>query len=500
MVMDILFAINIVVIIGFLFIWSVIVFRKKNYSLFEIGWPLSLVLVTAVSFLLYGSASIYRRLLVLAVTVWGLRLAFYLYHHYWGRPEGLRYVRMREKSGSKLTGIKAFFTLFIIPAIVFSLVSLPISIGFLESQATLAWWQYTGLGLWAVGVLIEMSTEYQLRRFKNKSGNEGQLITKGFWRLTRHPHYFGTAVVWWGIYLLTVVDWTNLEAVLMGILSPIVMTLFLVYLASRSTAETEYKEREELQNYTRKTPLFFPFVSQIGAVLVGIGRIIGKGITKIAASTKKKDNSAASGEPNEMGLTNPVKDEAPINETTSETTWFKPEISEDDLAAYDESASGLSVAVPPVTADTEIAQEPDESIIDDVLADNEFGTATAAEEAEAYDMPADDSEEEAVWSEEPILSEDKIEIEDTVDITDEVHSAHKEYQNEEPTDFPEVPTFEDLPENMDQKEDSVEDNQSDADILDEELESSGSPIEGDKVPSFDSIGEIPGDDIDPNQK
>lgn len=454
MVMDILFLINIAVIIGFLFIWSVMVFKKNNYSLFEIGWPLSLVLATAVSFLLYGSASIYRRLLVLTVTIWGLRLAFYLYTHYWGRPEGARFVRMREKTGSKVTGIKAFFTLFIIPAIVFSLVSLPITIGFLESQTTMAWWQYTGLGLWALGLLIEMGTEYQLKRFKNKTDNDGQLITKGFWRLSRHPHYFGTAIVWWGIYLLTIVSWVNLEAVLIGILSPIVMTLFLVYLASRSTVEAAYKEREELQNYTRKTPQFFPFVSKIGAVLLGIGRFIGKGISKLMSSNKNKSTSSDVTEPVESDLTGSAVVDEPVNETTSETTWFKPEIEEDALAAHGENTSDLSGEVHSDLTDsgTEIEQAQDESTIDEMLADHEFTTAETEEQLEE---------------------------------ADQVHAAHLDFQTEAPTDFPEVPTFEDLPGGTVELEDAS------ADLTDLEL---ASDLEGDfKENDLNEAGDVEGE-------
>lgn len=430
MVMDILFVINAIVIVGFLLIWSLIVFRKKNYTLVEIGWPLSLVLATAVSFLIYGSSSIYRRLLVITVTIWGLRLAFSLYARHWNLPEGSRYAQMREKSDSKFSGIKAFVSLFIIPAIVFYIVSLPITIGFLDSQSILVWWQYAGLGLWALGVLIEMGTESQIRRFESKPENEGHLITKGFWRLSRHPHYFGTAIVWWGIFLISAVDWNNL----LGILSPIVMTLYLVYLASRSPIEAEYQEREDLKDYTRKTPQFFPFVTQITAVLSGIGKVA----SKVVSSTRKDRKPSE-----EVELTEPVTENDPnpvlFTESTADTEWFKPEMAEDELASHNaEEVWGAEETLSANNDDLLVDEHAhDEATIDDILTDNEFSNEIDDSETRITEdediMPIEETvilveEEELVDNADPLSEVSETDILEEADVTkDDVELPEETY-------------------------------------------------------------------------
>lgn len=356
-----LFTYNALVLLVFILGWSFYAFRKKKYSLLEIGWPLSLVFVVWTSFLLFGAQSIYRRLLVLTVTIWGLRLAFHLYTLFWNKPESSRYRRLREDWEGKLSGLKAVLVLVVVPLLVYYVVSMILSIGFLDSQEVLHWWQYVGVALWAVGMLFEIGSEIQLKKFLTKPENEGQMLTKGLWRISRHPHYFGTAIVWWGIYLISIVDWNNL----LGILSPIMMTLFATYLASRSSSELKYQESEDLQDYTRRTSQFLPFSAQIGRGLSSIGRAIGRGFSKMtkasagavssaakkAKDSRKKDENLTEETDNEYTdqeteemlvpvdslIDTDYNDDPTVSEQTSNKEWFKEEIPTNNLASATES-------------------------------------------------------------------------------------------------------------------------------------------------------------------
>lgn len=350
-----LFTYNALVLLVFILGWSFYAFRKKNYSLLEIGWPLSLVFVVWTSFLLFGAQSIYRRLLVLTVTIWGVRLAFNLYTLFWNKSESSRYRRLREAWEGKLSGLKAVLVLVVVPLLVYYVVSMILSIGFLDSQEVLRWWQYLGVALWALGMLFEIGSEVQLKKFLSKPENEGQMLTKGLWRVSRHPHYFGTAVVWWGIYLISIVDWNNL----LGILSPIMMTLFATYLASRSSSELEYQEREDLQDYTRKTSQFLPFSAQIGRGFSSIARGLGRGLSKMtkasagavssaakkAKDSRKKDETRVDETDRQLGevqteetavtSTTPTdySNESSVVEDTTDQEWFKEDIPTENLAS-----------------------------------------------------------------------------------------------------------------------------------------------------------------------
>jgi steroid 5-alpha reductase family enzyme len=58
------------------------------------------------------------------------------------------------------------------------------------------------VALWLVGFLFEAIGDAQLARFTADPDNKGKVMGTGLWRYTRHPNYFGDAVVWWGLAIL----------------------------------------------------------------------------------------------------------------------------------------------------------------------------------------------------------------------------------------------------------------------------------------------------------
>jgi steroid 5-alpha reductase family enzyme len=54
--------------------------------------------------------------------------------------------------------------------------------------------------------------------------NKGEVMDTGLWRYTRHPNYFGDAVVWWSLAILTL----HHAVGLVGLASAAAMTLNLI--------------------------------------------------------------------------------------------------------------------------------------------------------------------------------------------------------------------------------------------------------------------------------
>ena len=96
----------------------------------------------------------------------------------------------------------------------------------------------------------------QLKRFKANPQNKGKVMDQGLWRYTRHPNYFGDALLWWGLWLIAL----NTPYVLMTIFSPFLMTLLLLKISGVSLLEkTLTKSKPGYENYIRRTNAFIPW-------------------------------------------------------------------------------------------------------------------------------------------------------------------------------------------------------------------------------------------------
>jgi len=125
------------------------------------------------------------------VTLWGLRLSFYILWRNWGRGEDYRYREMRERNPATFP-VRSLLTVFWLQAVLLWAISAPLY----QAQrrpdpVSLTPLDILGLALFLVGLAFEAGGDSQLARFKRDPGNKGKVMNRGLWRYTRHPNYFG---------------------------------------------------------------------------------------------------------------------------------------------------------------------------------------------------------------------------------------------------------------------------------------------------------------------
>lgn len=228
----------------------------KNAAIMDIFWGIGFILVTWLAFVLAPQGFLPRRQLISTlVTVWGLRLALHIGVRSWRQPEDFRYARWREQYGARWWWL-SWFRVFLLQGFLMWIISMPLTAaqtaGFpviitpLEIAAVL---------VWMFGLLFESIGDLQLMTFKERRANQGKLLTKGLWKFTRHPNYFGEAVVWWGFYLIAVAAgfwWT--------IFSPLLMTFLLVRVSGVAMLERTLRTRPGYAEYMRRTSAFIPWL------------------------------------------------------------------------------------------------------------------------------------------------------------------------------------------------------------------------------------------------
>lgn len=221
----------------------------RDSSIVDLFWGAGFVLTAWLALWNEGVTS--RGLLVTGlVSLWGLRLAGYLTWRNHGRGEDPRYVAMRRRHGPAWWW-RSFFIVFVLQGVLLWLISLPVQRA--VRVPDFGWLDLVATGLVLLGVGFESVGDLQLARFKANPANKGQLMTSGLWRYTRHPNYFGDAVVWWGLGLFGLASgawWT--------IGSPALMTFLLVRVSGVSMLEGMMKDRPGYAEYVRATSAFIP--------------------------------------------------------------------------------------------------------------------------------------------------------------------------------------------------------------------------------------------------
>lgn len=229
--------------------------KVKDNSWVDIAWGLGFILITKIALLHSGIETYPKTLVLLMITLWGCRLAFYIWLRKKSHPgEDKRYVVMREKWG-KNARWKSLLGIFWLQGLLMLVILIP-TIWLMQSDvASLNLFGWVGVGVWLFGFLFESIGDSQLRKFKLNPVNKGKVMDQGLWRYTRHPNYFGEAILWWGIWIIVI----NCGAPLWTIIGPVTITFLLLKVSGVSLLEKQYHGDPLYQAYQKRTSAFIPW-------------------------------------------------------------------------------------------------------------------------------------------------------------------------------------------------------------------------------------------------
>jgi steroid 5-alpha reductase family enzyme len=247
------------ILLTYFIVWFVIAQIKKNNSLIDIAWGSGIVVLGLASLFLSNEFNILKIVITTITIFWGLRLSGYLFVRNFNKPEDYRYQKMRNKWKTNLK-TKAFFKVFLTQSILNYFIGLPVILtnlqsGYVNSNLSIVI-MIVGVIVFMTGFLIESLADYQLKKFKKDSKNKGKILTLGLWKYSRHPNYFGEALLWFGIFIVSLAQMNIIS--LVGIISPILITIFIRFVSGVPILERRYKDNMEYQDYSKKTSIFIP--------------------------------------------------------------------------------------------------------------------------------------------------------------------------------------------------------------------------------------------------
>ena len=225
---------------------------RKNVSIVDSLWSL-MILATLVAYLVFaGESGLRTPLLVGLLALWAVRLSLYITVRNHGEGEDRRYQAIRANNQPNFE-LKSLFVIFLFQGLLAWVICLPV-VAAVSGETPPGPLDYLGLALWLTGMFFEVVGDFQLSRFLKSRRGENDVMDKGLWRYTRHPNYFGEAVLWWGFFAFALSAgawWT--------IISPVLMTFLLLRVSGVAMLEKDIAgRRPAYREYIRRTNAFFP--------------------------------------------------------------------------------------------------------------------------------------------------------------------------------------------------------------------------------------------------
>jgi len=245
----------------FVFMTTIFVFALwlKDNSIVDVAYGVAFVIIGWVGFIILGNGHMRQWLLVILVTIWGVRLAGHIFLKKQGKGEDFRYRQWREEWGDTFVW-RSFLQVFMLQGAVIFLVALPIQLVINAPGEPLGHLDRIGLLIWLFGFGFEAIGDWQLLQFKKDPENKGKIIQHGLWRYSRHPNYFGEAVLWWGIFLIAL----KAQYGILAIISPILIDFLLLKVSGIPMLEAKYEGNPDFESYKARTNAFFPWFPKKG--------------------------------------------------------------------------------------------------------------------------------------------------------------------------------------------------------------------------------------------
>jgi steroid 5-alpha reductase family enzyme len=228
----------------------------KNVSIVDIFWGLGFVAVCIFYFMRTEGFHVRKIILLSLVTIWGLRLSIYLAWRNIGKGEDFRYREFRRKYGDDRYWWVSYFQTFVLQGVLMWMISAPLlGAQYSATENRLGIFDYCGILLWFTGIIFEAGGDRQLARFKADPANAGKVMTRGLWRYTRHPNYFGDSAIWWGYGFICLASGSMLP-----VLGSLIMTILIIKVSGVVMLEKSLAGRKpEYKDYAEKTSAFFPW-------------------------------------------------------------------------------------------------------------------------------------------------------------------------------------------------------------------------------------------------
>lgn len=238
-------------------IFFAIAYKLQSDKFTDLTYSITFIFISIFDYY-HSESNAFATVGVLLIVIWALRLGGFLLYRVIKNGKDSRFDVIRNN----FTNFGKFW---LGQAIVAWILMIPISISINDSKNFNAL-SYAGILVWALGLIIETTADYQKLLFNLDNKNKNMWISTGIWRNARHPNYFGEMLVWVGIYIYTV-PVLNLSAKFIGLLSPVLIIALLRFGSGvpilEKIADKKWGNNRKYKEYKQRTNLLFPIKTKL---------------------------------------------------------------------------------------------------------------------------------------------------------------------------------------------------------------------------------------------
>lgn len=248
-----IFLYNLILLLIYMSLCFLISYKYKRLDYVDIAWGGGFMITATLDYL--NSQNFLSLTILVATLVWGIRLMNHLIRRFIFRGIDKRYSELSQKWRTKNLWFRAYFSVFILQALLIFIISLPIAYASYIKVSKVNIFFIIGLGLYIVGFIFEAFADLQLNRYL-KDAKRAKVLKSGLWNYSRHPNYFGEILLWFGIG--TLIQGNN-YITLFGYLGPIMLSYTIIAVSGIPPIEDKRSKDTEYVKYKQITSMLVPW-------------------------------------------------------------------------------------------------------------------------------------------------------------------------------------------------------------------------------------------------
>ncbi len=236
-------------IVGYMVAW-----RLRRVDIVDTMWGVSFVMIVVALQLWQRQTNAVSVLMQLLVVIWAIRLSWHIFRRFrCSVKQDERYTALMQTWPTKGHWGQVFLRIFVMQALLASVVSAPIMVTHTGGALRVRVATIVGLVVWATGFIYEVVADRQLKQFL-MSVDRPVLMTRGLWRYSRHPNYFGEITMWWGLAIMAI----SARYGWIGLIGAATITFLICFVSGIPPVEARMSTKPGWEIYRQKTSALIP--------------------------------------------------------------------------------------------------------------------------------------------------------------------------------------------------------------------------------------------------